>query len=243
MSAIGRSDRGRIRESNQDQYLILKEEDVLFGVVCDGIGGHVGGGKASSVVISYIKKHFKEHPAFNDEQTMQEYLKQFIKEVNTHLFTYSLKNSEYKGMGTTLVGLLQTPIATLLVNVGDSRGYGLKDGELELLSEDHSYVNELIKLGKIDKKQAQVHPYRNMLTNALGISQDVLVDVSVIKKAYESYLLCSDGLHGYVNHQDIVDTLVQDSSPTKKVVSLIQQANAIGGFDNVTIVYISGATQ
>jgi serine/threonine protein phosphatase PrpC len=240
MKAVGRSDRGKIRESNQDQFIILREEKFLFGIVCDGIGGHVGGGKASNIVISYIKKHFKQHPAFDDVDKIQSYLKQFIKDTNKHLYNYSLDNPELKGMGTTLVGLLITPMASILVNVGDSRAYGLTNNSLELLSEDHSYINELIKLGKINKKQAKVHPYRNMLTNALGIAQDVLVDVSLIQESYQSYLLCSDGLHGYVEHDDMEATCLSNESPTKKVQSLIQQANAIGGFDNVTIVYVVG---
>lgn len=239
MRAVGKSDRGRIRETNQDQFTILREKDCLFAIVCDGIGGHVGGGKASKTVISYIKKHFKEHPSFDDVDAVESYLIQFIKETNKYLYLQSIKNIQFKGMGTTLVGLLITPLATFLVNVGDSRGYGVKDNQLVLLSEDHSYVNELIKLGKIDENQAKVHPYRNMLTNAIGIAEHVKVDVSVISDHYSSYLLCSDGLHGYVEHNEILNTLLLNQSTTKKVEMLIKQANAVGGFDNVTIVYVA----
>lgn len=239
MIAVGKTDRGRIRESNQDQFTILRDDNCLFAVVCDGIGGHVGGGKASKAVISYIKEHFKNHPSFDDPQQITSYLKQIVRDANRYLYQIAEKNSQLKGMGTTLVGLLISSHGIFSVNVGDSRVYGLSQTQLTLLSEDHSYVNELLKLGKINESQAKVHPYRNMLTNALGIAESVLVDVKIVEEEYQSYLLCSDGLHGYVEHDDILNTLLTNQSATKKVESLIKQANAIGGFDNITIVLVA----
>lgn len=239
MKAIGRSDRGLVRESNQDQYVIIKEEDVVFAIVCDGIGGHVGGERASKTIINFIKRRFKNHPSFDSLEVTKEYIRLLIIDANKHLFSLSQKEIEYRGMGTTLVALLLTDKYSILANVGDSRCYAVKPDYLHLLSEDHSYVNELIKMGKLDPKLAKHHPYRNMLTNALGISDAISVDIYDIKDRYNEYLLCSDGLHGYVSNEKIHDVLVSKLSPTKKVNQLIQLANDAGGYDNVTIIYLS----
>ncbi len=239
MKAIGRSDRGLVRESNQDQYVIIKEEDVVFAIVCDGIGGHVGGERASKTIINFIKRRFKNHPSFDSLEVTKEYIRLLIIDANKHLFSLSQKEIEYRGMGTTLVALLLTDKYSILANVGDSRCYAVKPDYLHLLSEDHSYVNELIKMGKLDPKLAKHHPYRNMLTNALGISDAISVDIYDIKDRYNEYLLCSDGLHGYVSNEKIYDVLVSKLSPTKKVNQLIQLANDAGGYDNVTIIYLS----
>jgi PPM family protein phosphatase len=239
MKAIGRSDRGLVRESNQDQYAIIKEEDVVFAIVCDGIGGHVGGERASKTIINFIKRKFKDHPSFDSVEIIKEYVRLLIIDANKHLFALSQKEIEYRGMGTTLVALLLTENYSVLANVGDSRCYAVKPESMYLLSEDHSYVNELIKMGKLDPKQAKNHPYRNMLTNALGISDAISVDIFDIKDRYNDYLLCSDGLHGYVSNQMIHGVLTSKLSPTKKVNQLIQMANDAGGYDNVTIIYLS----
>ncbi len=238
MKAIGRSDRGKVRENNQDQYTIIKEDGIIFAIVCDGIGGHVGGERASKTIISFIKRNFIDHPLFDSAKTIKEYIRVLIIDANKYLFSLAQNEVEYRGMGTTLVALLLTPEYTILANVGDSRCYGITQENLLLLSEDHSYVNELIKLGKLDPQQAHTHPYRNMLTNALGISDVVSVDIYDIKDRYSNYLLCSDGLHGYISNSEMHQVLKSKLSPTKKVNTLIQSANDAGGFDNITCIYI-----
>lgn len=241
--AIGRTDRGIIRDSNQDQYAIVKDENGLFAVVCDGIGGHAGGGKASSLVTKFIKKNFKNHPDFNDYESIESYILELLEKANKNLIEHALDKPELEGMGTTLVGVYVSDSFRVLINIGDSRCYGVKDDQFVLLSDDHSYVNELVKLGKITENQAKVHPYRNMLTNALGISDTLHVDISRIDEIYPQYLLCSDGLHGYVKEHVISDVLFSDVSITKKVEALIKKANDVGGFDNVTIVVVSDEGQ
>lgn len=236
--AIGRTDRGIIRESNQDQYAIIKEEDGIFAIVCDGIGGHAGGGKASNLVTKFIKSNFVNHPKFEDYETIQTYLLDLLQQANQKLIEQAILDPQYQGMGTTLVGVYISNNFRVLINIGDSRCYGIEDNRLVLLSDDHSYVNELVKLGKITKNQAKIHPYRNMLTNALGISDSLSVDISEIINDYDQYLLCSDGLHGYVKHHEISEVLLSPFSVTKKVKALIDKANDVGGFDNVTIVLI-----
>lgn len=241
--AIGRTDRGIIRDSNQDQYAIIKDENGLFAVVCDGIGGHAGGGKASNLVTKFIKKSFKNHPEFIDYTSVKNYILELLEKANQNLIKHAIENPQLEGMGTTLVGVYISDSFRVLINIGDSRCYGVKDDQLELLSDDHSYVNELVKLGKITENQAKVHPYRNMLTNALGISDKLHVDISNIDEIYQQYLLCSDGLHGYVKENSISDVLFSDFSITKKVETLIKKANDVGGFDNVTIVVVSDEGQ
>src|SRR5690554_6602018 len=241
--AIGRTDRGIIRESNQDQYAIIKEEDGLFAFVCDGIGGHAGGGKASNLVTKYIKSNFKSHPKFNDFTTIKNYLITLLEQANQNLIDQAKADPQYQGMGTTLVGIYLSNEFRVLINIGDSRCYGVNEDQMILLSDDHSYANELVKLGKITENQAKIHPYRNMLTNALGISDKLSVDITSIDKKYDQYLLCSDGLHGYVKQHVISEVLTSSESVTKKVKTLIDKANNVGGFDNVTIVLIGPEEQ
>ncbi len=239
MKAIGRTDRGKIRESNQDHYAIIRGKKALLAVVCDGIGGHIGGGKASDIIIQYLKHHFDRSVSFESSDHAMTYIKELIIDANDHLFDRSKHDPLYKGMGTTLVALMITKEHAILVNVGDSRCYGIHNDELSLLSDDHSYVNEMMKLGKLTPHQAQMHPYRNMLTNAMGITDQLVVDVSEITQKHDAYLLCSDGLHGYVSYQQISDVVISNMSATKKVTTLIQLANDAGGFDNVTIIYLT----
>lgn len=237
--AIGRTDKGKVRENNQDQYAIIREDDAIFAIVCDGIGGHAGGKRASNFITRYVKKHFVDHVPFLNAKDAIATIYQLLKDANSELLEVANKNVELQGMGTTLVGLYVTNDYKILINVGDSRCYGFNDETLDLLSDDHSYVNELVKLGKISKDQAEVHPYRNMLTNAFGISETLFADIKEIERSYANYMLCSDGLHGYVQEDEIFNELRSSKSMTHKIKTLIEKANSVGGFDNVTIVLIS----
>lgn len=239
MKAVGKSHIGKVRANNEDQFAIIREPDAMFALVCDGIGGHAAGERASNMVANHFKQHFKKHMPFEHVDHIKEYLTQLIKEANELLLKAAQADEKLQGMGTTLVGIYVSKEFKLLVNAGDSRCYGFSNGRLALLSEDHSYVNQLIKMGRITKKQAQLHPYRNMLTNALGIAKEVSLDFVQIKDDFDLYLLSSDGLHGYVKDDVIESIFNTPKSITYKSEQLIEAANEAGGYDNTTIVLIA----
>src|SRR4029450_11279934 len=144
------------------------------------------------------------------------------------------------GMGTTVVGLLLAGATAAVAHVGDSRAYRLRDGRLEQLTQDHTWVNEQVGAGFLSKEQARSHPLKNVVTRALGGESDVLVDVRELDvRPGDLYLLCSDGLTGMVSDADIRARLAADKSLHEICRALINDSNARGGIDNVTVVLLS----
>ena len=144
-------------------------------------------------------------------------------------------------MGTTLVGILKCETTTYIFNVGDSRTYGLYADDFLALTEDHSYIADMLKRGELSEEEAAVHPNRNMLTNALGIWDTVRIDINKIKNDYKALLICSDGLHGYVSEAIIRDILESKRSVEDKVRMLIDKALLAGGYDNVSVIIVEQA--
>ena len=159
---------------------------------------------------------------------------------NDQIFTAAMRNESKRGMGTTCVGILCSNERTFVFNVGDSRVYALYADSFLAMTEDHSYIADLLKNGTITLEEAKVHPGRNMLTNALGVWDHVKIDIHKIREDYELLLVCSDGLHGYVS-EDTIKAVLQSRSHTlkEKVELLIQLANDMGGYDNVSAVLVS----
>lgn len=239
MKAFGASDIGLRRKQNQDSYVIVEnEEKELLAVVCDGIGGGLAGDVASRIAVNHLQERFLQKKAFQDDVDVKYWLKQAIQEANDLIFMQSAKSQEQKGMGTTCVGVLFTMGTIYIFNVGDSRIYGLYDKELICLTEDHSFVQDLIKAGEITVEEAKFHPNRNMLTNALGIWDNVKVDINKIKGGFSLLLICSDGLHGYVSEHDIVARLEKHQDIRNTVCDLIEASKQAGGYDNVSVIVL-----
>lgn len=236
MRLQARSDRGLVRANNQDNFVILKQNEITLSVVCDGLGGHQGGEVASQLAVKTMKSHFKDLPDFSSLEEIAAWLKHVVVLAN-NVILEKAQQLDLLGMGTTLVAYFTHPLGNLLVNVGDSRCYGIKDNQLILLSEDHSYVNELVKSGKLSDQDAAKHPYRNMLTNALGINQTITIDTQPIS-GFELILLCSDGLSSYVDHSIIESIVTSKAALLTKTKQLIDQANQVGGLDNITVILI-----
>ena len=137
-----------------------------------------------------------------------------------------------------MVGILHCPNATYVFNVGDSRTYGLYEDDFLCLTEDHSYVADLLKRGEVSEEEAKHHPNRNVLTNALGIWDSVKVDINKVKEDYKMLLVCSDGLHGYVSEELIRHIMESDCALQAKVDLLIQAALDAGGYDNVSVILV-----
>lgn len=239
MKYFGASDVGLHRKQNQDSYGIVENEhhDVL-AVVCDGIGGGLAGDVASHMAVTHLKERFLTHAPFQDDLDVKRWLKNVIQEANDLIFIQSAKSVGQKGMGTTCVGAIVTANDTYIFNIGDSRIYGMYHQEFIALTEDHSFVQDLIKAGEITEEEAKHHPNRNMLTNALGIWDNVKIDINKIRDDYDFLLICSDGLHGYVGEGDICGVLMNKKEIRHKVYDLIELSKNAGGYDNVSVILL-----
>lgn len=231
------TDIGKLRKTNQDRVLVCANENSILGIVCDGVGGAQDGDVASQLSIDFLENSFKEIPYFENEEKAQNWFKDKIYALNQLVMQKSKEISENCCMGTTLVLAYVTSKFIMYLNVGDSRGYFFKD-KLEQVTDDHSYVNFLVKRNEITKEMAKVHPQRNYLLSAIGIYDKIMLDFMFKKIQDGIILLSSDGLHGYVDDDEINQILKQNKSLKEKGEELVNIANQKGGFDNIGIVLI-----
>ncbi len=227
----GATDVGRVRRSNQDQFLV---EDSLF-VVADGMGGHSGGEIASEIAVTSLS----ERPVVASIDALIEE----VQRANHNIVMRARDEPGLRGMGTTVVVMADLhrvgPNRIGIANVGDSRIYRLTAQGLHQHTEDHSLVEALVRDGRLSRSEAAVHPQRNIVTRALGIDEKVLVDAwELVPVVGDRYLLCSDGLFGEVGAPDIHDVLREVESPQGAAQELVDRACAAGGRDNVTVVVI-----
>ncbi len=241
MKYYGITDRGKLRRSNQDSYVIATNENGdVFAIVCDGIGGGKGGDVASRIAVSHFSKVFSEHGGFDDEHDLRSWIRQEVKSANRKILIAGTSNPELKGMGTTVTGVLITSIGTFVVNIGDSRTYiYLPDGTMRQITVDHSLLQDMLAHGDLTPEQAENFPKKNVLTNALGVWENVRVDIFNCTEAASGFLICSDGLHGYVD-EDVIRGIVMDRTmdPALRVRKLYNAAMDAGGFDNITAILI-----
>lgn len=238
MIYYGASDIGLKRSENQDSFMIaVNKSNELLAVVCDGIGGGNAGDVASSLAANYLKEQFEKTSSFQEDSEVKHWITNVVQKANDLIFLQSVKKKSLIGMGTTCVGVLITKKDSYVFNVGDSRVYGLYD-DFVCLTEDHSLINALVKSGQITAQQALTHPKRNILTNALGIMNQVRIDVNKIHSEYKKLLVCSDGLHGYVPEKLIENVLKKETAIQEQVYELIELSIEAGGYDNVTIIVL-----
>jgi len=231
MKASARTDVGLVRTVNEDNYLL---GDVLFAVA-DGLGGHEAGEIASKMAVNMLK----EHP-LSDERDPANRLREAFTRINAAIYQRSISDQSCRGMGTTLTALLIHDGTAYIGHVGDSRAYLARNDVIYQLTEDHSVVGELVKMGMLTKSEAKVHPQRNLLTRAMGILPTV--DIEVVEAKVEPgdrYILCTDGLSGAIDDSGILDVVMSHQEAPEKVVDeLIAMANQNGGYDNVTVVAV-----
>lgn len=233
------SDIGLIREKNQDSYIVIKNNYGDFlAIVADGIGGGKAGEIASGETIKYFNRVFKESGPFDSLDNAKEYISYHVQKCNKEIYYLSLSNNDYSGMGTTLTGLLMTKHGTLSINCGDSRVYGFLDKKIFKLTNDHTLVNQMLEKGQITFEESLNHPKKHYLVRAIGIFENVKVDIHKVKDM-DYYLICSDGLYGYVDDEEIMNTVLQDNKTNdEKVIELKDAALLKGGYDNITVVLI-----
>ncbi len=236
MKIVGNSDIGRVRKENQDAFWFSNPTETTgVGVVCDGMGGVKGGQEASKIAVDRISEWFSNHSVASASKKK---LIHFMQDCNRAVVDGAKDNSEYIGMGTTMVLAMVNEQSVTIANIGDSRGYHITNGNIQQITKDHSAVQELVDNGKITERQARIHPNKNIITRALGIESEVEVDLfDVNTTAGDVILLCSDGLTNMVDESEIqfeVSGGVFEDLPQR----LIDLANSRGGTDNITVVAI-----
>lgn len=238
MRFFGMSEIGLVRKINQDSFCVTYNlNNDFIAIVCDGIGGGKAGDVASEMACDQMRNAFLKNPTLKSDEDVKTWLYETIRLTNDLIFSQSSSVKSQNGMGTTMVGILVTKHHSYVFNIGDSRAYAMYD-DLICLTEDHNMLRDLIKAGKLSEKDAKTHPQRNVLTNALGIWNQVRVDIGRINDDYSQLLICSDGLHGYVSEPLIKKILLSESGMKEKVKNLIQASIQAGGYDNVSVILI-----
>jgi serine/threonine protein phosphatase PrpC len=223
------TDVGRVRDGNEDAYLV--DDAIGLVAVADGMGGHRAGEVASATALEALRA------AVSSGRPLRE----AIEDANEAVHSKSLTDPSLHGMGTTLTAGTLAAGGTLIVgHVGDSRAYLLHDGELHRLTTDHSLVEELVRDGRLTVDEAAVHPLRSRITRALGVDASVEVDIAPVELTPgDRLLLCSDGLTGMVQPDEIAAALRREDDPTRAAIALVDAANAAGGEDNITVVVVA----
>lgn len=225
------TDVGLVRSNNQDSLLVA---DPLYAVA-DGMGGAAAGEVASSLAIEALNNGFsRSGPPTADG------LINAAQTANRAVWEEAEAHPEMRGMGTTLVALALVEGPQLaVVNIGDSRLYNFRDGELRQITYDHNLVAEMVAEGRISKEEAEVHPRRNIMTRALGVEPEVPVDLFVEEPvAGDRYLLCSDGLPREISDDHIAALLRRLADPDEAARELVDEARRRGGNDNITVVVV-----
>lgn len=228
MKAAGRTDRGRVRELNEDTF---GYHDNLF-VVADGMGGHQAGEVASAIAVETILKA----DLTGDLKTA---LQKTMAAANQAILKEAGQDKDLSGMGTTVAVLYVDGERAYVTNVGDSRVYYLSGSNLKQITHDHSLVYELVKSGEITIEEAKTHPQRNILTRALGSNEMLETEISEIEVAIgDKFLLCSDGLTNSIPEDLIKELMSKEEDPETIVDQLIDSANELGGADNITVILV-----
>lgn len=228
---------GRVRESNQDFVQIFQNRvGVTMAIVCDGMGGHQGGDVASTMAVSHLGHNFA-NTDLHDKNLARKWLDVQLRSENETILKAADRFPDLNGMGTTIVLAIFFDQEVLIAHLGDSRAYSYSEGNFRQITEDHSLVNELVKMGQITKEQAKTHPQKNIITQALGVSSTIDPEYNELEmKTDDVFLLCTDGLTN-----SLADPLIQQVLATKglnlqeRCNKLVNEANRLGGGDNITV--------
>ncbi len=239
---------GMKRSHNEDNLAILSEENLYM--VADGMGGHASGEVASEMAVETVADFFRE--TSKDEDITWPYkmekgrkyeenrLSAGIKLANLRIYETAAQNAAQRGMGTTLVALAFAGNSAFLGHVGDSRIYRLRGEGIEQITEDHSLLNDYIKMKDLTPQEIENFPHKNVIVRALGMKETVQVDVAHEEpEVGDLYLLCSDGLNGMITDEQMRTIMIEGRDDLEKCCnSLIQAANDGGGNDNITVVLV-----
>jgi protein phosphatase len=241
----GKTNVGMKRNHNEDN-LHLAEEDQLY-LVADGMGGHASGEIASQMAVETVASFFRA-TAEDAEVTWpfkmdrarkysENRLVTGIKLANLKIYEAAQRDAKYRGMGTTIVSILFVDGGVYVAHVGDSRVYRVRDDQIVQLTEDHSLLNDYIKMKKLTPEEIENFPHKNVIVRALGMKETVQVDVRYeTPRARDLFLLCSDGLSGMVTDEEMLEIVRSTPDLDQATQKLIDRANEHGGVDNITVV-------
>ena len=241
MRIVAKTDKGHVRDSNQDAYAVGEfSDEVVWAVVCDGMGGAAGGNIASALAVKVISD--KINVSYREQMrdsSIKNMLDSALNAANVEVFDMSESKHELKGMGTTVVCAIVKDGQAYIAHAGDSRAYILKNGKIFQITTDHSIVQDLLDKGKITSEQALNHPNKNIITRAVGVDKNIEIDFDQIDLDDDTtLLLCTDGLSNYVSDSEILE-LTGDKKHYAFADRLVNKANENGGGDNITVVVIS----
>ena len=241
----GETNIGRKRQLNEDSLFVPGNH--ALAIVADGMGGHSSGEVASRLAVETVVEHFAA--TAEERETTWPYkmdrLDRFdsnrlvtaVALANQKIWQTGQKNEEQHGMGTTIVAVLFSDDLALIAHVGDSRVYRVREGRIEQLTEDHSLLNDYVRMKKLRADEVGKFQHKNVVVRALGIKEHVQVDITRdTPRAGDLYVLCSDGLSGMVSDPEIARLTSGDSDIERACGNLIAAANAGGGVDNITAV-------
>ncbi len=240
MRVFAKTDRGKVRSINQDCFAVdVLSDGSVLAVVCDGMGGASAGDIASKTAVEIISQYVLN--AYHTSMTSDDIIRLLdnaITSANLEVFSLAEKDELLNGMGTTVVASIVRESHAVICNVGDSRAY-LINSILQQVTRDHSVVQSLVESGKLSHEQARVHPEKNVITRALGVEENVLIDSYCVDLGVDDkLLLCTDGLSNYVDAEYIF-RIISNNVLDKATDLLIKEANQNGGRDNITAVVIS----
>ncbi|MGP4072602.1 Stp1/IreP family PP2C-type Ser/Thr phosphatase [Piscibacillus sp. B03] len=242
------SDVGKVRKVNEDSGgVFYNQANQMLTIIADGMGGHKAGDIASELTSNYMKELWEQTVLFDSPEEVKTWLIDSIQETNQHVYTYSKENHDCDGMGTTIVATVYFSDVVIVAHVGDSRLYHVNKEEAVQVTEDHSFVQQLVNNGELTEEEAEFHPKKNVLLQAIGTESDIRIDVNLFEWDDQDYVLsCSDGLSNKLSTDDILEVLNMDLSIEEQVAKLVSIANENGGEDNISVVLVqrkAGDTQ
>ena len=241
MKIVAKTDKGKVRENNQDTYAVGEiPEDVTWAVVCDGMGGYAGGNIASSLAVQVISEKITSsyHPKMRDA-SIKNLLDSAITAANMEVYDMAYAHPELSGMGTTVVCAIIRDDEVFIAYAGDSRAYIAGPDGIRQITVDHSLVQALVNKGELTEDEAEHHPNKNLITRAVGVEKQIEVDfVQETLGDEEILLLCTDGLSNYVSKEEIMQD-ISDGQYYAFADRLVKRANNNGGGDNITVVAIA----
>ncbi len=241
----GSTDVGRKRNHNEDSVFL--PVDTRLAIVADGMGGHASGEVASKLAVDTVVNHFRQT---SDEQTLTwpykvdrdiradvNRMTTAIMLANLEIFEQAQRDAQCQGMGTTVVAIYFLTDTIVIGHVGDSRAYRLREGAITQLTEDHSLINDYIKMKRLTAEEAENWQHKNVIVRALGMKDSVQVDIiTEVLRVGDIYLVCSDGLSGMLTDAEMQHIVGEETDLDRAVDNLIDAANEHGGIDNISVV-------
>jgi len=243
-----KTDVGRVRDLNEDNYLVDKK--LALSIVADGMGGHAAGEVASALAVRLIHQEVRKRADFIRAYDAGETPRDAPREIHHIMESAVLRacsriheeakaDPSKRGMGTTLSALLVTGAHGFVAHVGDSRIYLYRNGKIQQVTEDHTVYNELVKRGRLTQEQIEKVAQKNAVTRAVGVYERVDVDTLMLDLLPgDQFLLASDGLHGYINHQAELEPYFEDEDGERAAAEMVELANKKGGKDNITCLLV-----